>query len=241
MIDWTYNERQSAQEILPFLFLGPLGAARDKAFLQSKQITMVLGVRKVMDGFMLNPRAPRDLQLEMHFVDIKTERELIESFGRLIALVNEHLERRYRAAQADPSLAPGRVLVFCESGNERSATAVAAYIIAVYGVNLVEAIQIVQGQRFCVNIDDDSRTRLETLSHILRAQIDVLEANRGGQEATQSSNNHLDALSPRLNRKRTAERMMEDDDDDYMVDVGAEQKLKRDGSAPFSDTVEEED
>ena len=234
MIDWTYSERQSAQEILPFLFLGPLGAARDKAFLQSKQITMVLGVRKVMDGYALNPRAPRDLKLEMHFVDTKTEGELMESYGKLIALINEHLQHRYRAAQTDPSLSPGRVLVFCESGNERSATAVAAYIMAVYGVNLVEAIQIVQGQRFCVNVDDDSRTRLDTLSHMLRAQMDVLEATQS------SSNNYSYASTPRLDRKRTAERMMEDDDSDYMVDVGAEPKLMRDGSAPFSDTVEED-
>ncbi len=43
--DWTYTKKRDAQEIVPGLWLGPFGSARDKAFLQNVGITDVLVVR----------------------------------------------------------------------------------------------------------------------------------------------------------------------------------------------------
>ena len=48
MIEWKYEQRHQAQQILPFLFLGPVAAARDVAFLQRSGITMVLAVRNTL-------------------------------------------------------------------------------------------------------------------------------------------------------------------------------------------------
>lgn len=48
MIEWKYEQRHQAQQILPFLFLGPVTAARDVGFLQSSGITMVLCVRNTL-------------------------------------------------------------------------------------------------------------------------------------------------------------------------------------------------
>ena len=48
MIEWKYEQRHQAQQILPFLFLGPVASARDVAFLQRSGITMVLAVRNTL-------------------------------------------------------------------------------------------------------------------------------------------------------------------------------------------------
>lgn len=255
-IDWSYSDRQTAQEILPFLFLGPLAAARDKEFLESNQITMVLGVRKVMASFMFNPKAPRDLGLDLQFVDIKNEGGVINSFNELVGKINEHLERKFMASssQHDPQCSTGRVLVFCESGNERSATSVAAYIMAMYGVNVVEAIQIIQGQRFCINIDDATRNKLATYGNMLTAQIDVLEANQQQQLPPPSSSSTTTTtttislesgflgVSPAsrkvaVNKKRNVDQMREDDSDVEMTGLTEtmDGSFQRAGSAPFFD------
>lgn len=87
------------------------------------------------------------------------------------------------AAPADAVVAPGhiaidkarfrrgKVLVFCESGNNRSAAVVAAYIMTVFGVNIVRAVQFVNRQRFCTSFDEDTK-------FWLRAYQDILEARR---------------------------------------------------------------
>ena len=48
MIEWQYEQRHQAQQILPFLYLGPVAAARDVDFLQRSGITMVLAVRNTL-------------------------------------------------------------------------------------------------------------------------------------------------------------------------------------------------
>ena len=48
MIEWQYEQRHQAQQILPFLYLGPVAAARDVDFLQRSGITMVVAVRNTL-------------------------------------------------------------------------------------------------------------------------------------------------------------------------------------------------
>ena len=260
VVDWSYGERQAAQEILPFLFLGPLAAARDKAFLESNKITMVLGVRKLMGSFKFNPKAPRDLGLDLQFVDIKNEAGVIYAFNEVVGKINEHLEQRFIASNSqrnDQQHPPGRVLVFCESGNDRSATAMAAYLMAMYGVNVVEAIQIIQGQRFCIDIDSTARNTLVTYGTMLQAQVDVLGAGHQQQQqqlplhppSTTSTSSgrfgHIRVL-PLISwnaavgkPKRNADQMQDDGSDTDMTDTATtlmdETFKRRAGNAPFFD------
>ncbi|MCP6423762.1 hypothetical protein NL463_31080, partial [Klebsiella pneumoniae] len=46
IFDWTYERRREAQMILPYLYLGPMTAAKDEAWMRKEGITMVLGVRQ---------------------------------------------------------------------------------------------------------------------------------------------------------------------------------------------------
>ena len=70
----------------------------------------------------------------------------------------------------------GKVLVFCESGNERSAAFVVAFIMNIYGLELIPAIQYVQSQRFCVAFDDDLKFMLNSYQEILKAQRSLGDA-----------------------------------------------------------------
>ena len=254
MLEWKYEQRRMAQQILPFLYLGPVSAAKDRNFLQKEGITMVIAVRNIMSAHarLLGSKAAQELGLETKMVDVAGNQELIAAFPRAIEAINSHLSAMYRqdqvrctqaaaTSQADPHSTPGRVLVFCESGNERSATLVAAYIMAMYSTDLVKAIQIVQAQRFAVAFDDSLRNLLSTYEMILMAKRDIVQADNrllgvpGGVKSTGASTGNDSEASRRS--KRTFDETYDDDmeTDGGNVDQDHGRFETRDGSAPFQD------
>jgi len=64
----------------------------------------------------------------------------------------------------------GKVLVFCETGNDRSAAIVAAYIMSIFGMDLIKTLQFVGLQRFCVNFDEETKNWLKSYEDILTAK-----------------------------------------------------------------------
>lgn len=176
-LDWTYERRREAQTVLPFLCLGPMTAAKDEAYLRKEGITMLLGVRqkhafqsRLMDSALT--LADR-LGIERHTVELANNQELISSFAANNKLINLHLTRIFEATDRKRL---GKVLVFCESGNERSAGVVAAYLMETHAnVDHIKAMQLVQAQRFCVNFDDSMKRLLEGYWDILRATRGVAE------------------------------------------------------------------
>lgn len=254
MLEWKYEQRRMAQQILPFLYLGPMSAARDRNFLQREGITMVLAVRNTMSAQakLLGSKAALDLGLDTRMVDVAGNQELIAAFPRAIEIINVHLSTMYQLEQAraakgiDPDqghrpTTPGKVLIFCETGNERSATLVTAYIMAMYSTDLIKAIQIVQAQRFAVAFDDPLRNLLSTYETMLQAKRDVIQANSRAMGAQEGVGNPglLDGVDNRAGKstKRTFDTAydgdMDVDGDDVHLDSGRFER--RDGSAPFQD------
>ncbi|KAI9778981.1 MAG: hypothetical protein M1839_007792 [Geoglossum umbratile] len=188
-LEWRYEWRRRAQSILPFIYLGPIGAVKDRSFLEGEGVTLLLAVRntrsaqaKLLDG----TKVANELGIASHAVDVNGNQELIAAFPHAIQLINDHLSRIYeQQLQAlsgvgnggpmveSSSVKTGKVLVFCESGNERSAAVVAAYVMTMYGLDLIRAIQTVQSQRFCAVFDDDMKNLLLSYATILDAQRDV--------------------------------------------------------------------
>ena len=257
MLEWKYEQRRMAQQILPFLYLGPMSVAKDRSFLQQQGITMVLAVRNTMSAQarLLGSKAAQELGLDTKMIDVAGNQELIAAFPRAIEAINSHLSVMYKQnqirrtqalaiGQAGLQSTPGRVLIFCESGNERSATLVAAYIMAMYSTDLVKAIQIVQAQRFAVAFDDSLRNLLLTYEMILKAKRDVVQADNrlldvpGGVSFTNASTGSDQEASRRSKRsKRTFD---ESYDDAMETDGGIAHQDRgrfemRDGSAPFQD------
>lgn len=190
-----------------------------------------------------------NLGIQLKNVDVAGNQELIAALPSAIDMINSHLFAMYQlATKQNPSFmqdtggsSPGKVLVFCESGNERSAALVTAYIMAMYSMDLVRAIQLVQAQRFAVSIDDTTRNYLETYNYILQAKRDVIQQKIeiSAFHATMDSGKHFDnSIIPRPSSKRTLEETFEDKDvemDSGMGNDDRERFEKREGLAPFHD------
>ncbi|PSN71295.1 hypothetical protein BS50DRAFT_487420 [Corynespora cassiicola Philippines] len=186
LLEWAYDRRRQAQLILPWLYLGPMTAAKDKAFIAREGITMVLAIRtnhSSMNGVL---RAAREAGPEVATIEAANYHALVGKFAEATRLINRHVAniRDLAIKAGNPQL--GKVLVFCESGNEKSAVVTAAYLMEMLDdFDYIKAMQVCQAQRFCVNFDD-------TLKGILRAHWDILLAKRSvansRQELLQSSN-----------------------------------------------------
>lgn len=200
---WKYEDRRKAQPILDFLYLGPLAVARDHEFLREQGITMLLAVR---DASMSHLRliavekAAAELNLQSEYVDVASLNQLIHDFPSIIARINDHLLRVYKSqlqavndagnvAIDTSTFRRGKVLVFCETGNERSAVVVAAYMMAIYDVDMVNAVQFVSAQRFCATFDEE-------MKYLLRSFGDILDAQRMVSAEAQQADSHQTIAVP---------------------------------------------
>lgn len=219
IFEWTYERRREAQMILPYLYLGPMTVAKNEEWMRTAGITMVLGVRQKHEfNFKLMEAALRRVQaagIEARTVDLANNQDLIHAFPETTAMINSHLARVHTATGQ-----LGKVLVFCESGNERSAGVIAAYLMETHeNVDYIKAMQLCQAQRFCVNFDD-------AMKRLLQGYWDILCARRSVAADRRQSVQNGAARS-----KRGLDR--DDDDNDERMDGMQEDDLERFGGRTF--------
>lgn len=229
-LEWTYERRREAQKILPFLCLGPMTAAKDEAWLQNEGVTMVLGIRQkhTFESKLMNSalRTADKLNIEHHTIDLASNQDLIHAFPAISQLVNDHISR---VQQSSNEAQFGKVLIFCESGNERSAGAVAAYLMENYeDVNHITAMQLCQAQRFCVNFDDG-------MKRLLQGYWDILTARR--TVAANAGNGTSNGAAPKAKRQLERE---EDDDVEMDMDGHVQDDVDRFGGRTFVPFVDQE-
>ncbi|KAF2034171.1 hypothetical protein EK21DRAFT_57188 [Setomelanomma holmii] len=220
LLEWAYERRRQAQMILPWLYLGPMVAAKDKDFLAREGITMALAIRARENSMTGAIQASTSVCAETATIDAPTFHDLIGKFTETTRMINTHAARyREHSLQTTGHATLGKVLVFCESGNEKSAAVVAAYLMTTLkDFDHVKSMQVCQAQRFCVNYDD-------TLKNILRSYWDILQAQRlvaGIQDgmnrtangtAAHTSGSALQAPAP-TRPKRSIETTRDDEDVD---------------------------
>ena len=258
LFTWKYEDRRTAQAVLPFLYLGPVTAANDDSFLLENGITMVLAVRNTKSARMklLESKIAGKIGIESHAIDVTGNQELIAAFPKGIEMINAHIsamnnKQSAQTAQGslsstdNPASLPGKVLVYCETGNDRSSLLVTAYIMAMFSTNLIKAIQSVQARRFAVVYDDHSRNILQAFDSILQAKRDVIQANL--KTTTPFSHNEVGlARNPNImnglvikTKKRAFNDFDAEDEDVIMGDNEQDTTYKdlslRRGSAPFQD------
>lgn len=226
LLEWSYERRRQAQVILPWLYLGPLTAAKDQAFLLSEGITMVLAVRSrenTMNGAI---QASRSVCREVYTVEAPSYAVLIRNFPSTAKMINRHIARMHKSTAATGNPQLGKVLVFCESGNEKSAAVVAAYLMELLNdFDHIKSMQVCQAQRFCVNFDD-------SVKNILRAYWDILQAKRAVHHSRtvllqpippsdglrEIVGRYQNRQVPEMKQKRTIDHTMEEEDDMEMGD-----------------------
>lgn len=228
--------RRQAQPILPFLYLGPSAATRDIDALKREGITMLLVIRNTMTAaarLLSGERVANQLKIVATAVDVDGNTELIAAFPRAIKIINDHLisayrQRNFGGLDVPNTTSPppsGKVLVFCESGNERSAAVIAAYIMAMHDLDVVGAIQFIQSQRFCVAFDDGLKNLLYNYQQLLEARKSV-------------SAGHAQLRAPNVGAKRARDDSVEEDTYMDLDDASDRERFRgRGGFAAFYDGV----
>ncbi|KAF9870317.1 hypothetical protein CkaCkLH20_12164 [Colletotrichum karsti] len=196
--NWNYKARRKAQPILDFLYLGPLSVARDAEWLAKEGITMIIAARhsRVAQARLMSvDNVARQLGILVEYLDVSDNGELIRNFPEVVRKINDHLLQVYRSQALAmqqgqividaANFKPGKVLIVCETGNDRSAFVVAAYVMTVYGKDMVSSVQFVSLQRFSVNFDEDGKRMLQAYEDILSAQKHVSYATRDVPRAGQ--------------------------------------------------------
>lgn len=225
LIEWAYERRRQAQMILPWLYLGPMIASKDKAFFAREGISMVFAIRS-RDGSMSGAlQAARDAGLAVATIEAENYNALIKRFGDATRAINEHVATiRQVSAQRTGQPVLGKVLVFCESGNEKSAAVVAAYLMEILDdFDYIKAMQVCQAQRFCVNFDDNLKNMLRTYWDILQAARSVSSFNAQLSQTNNMSNGlNQGALMPTPPSAVRPKRSIEDtcDDEDMEMEHG---------------------
>lgn len=247
--DWRYEFRREAQQILPHLFLGPLSATKNQDFIRNHNVTLLLAVRAKMTARarLLSSQIPG---VRYESIDVGSNQELITQFQRAGQIIDEHyisglpsgaaaaagltipldgrLLRRFQesfmAANQTTQPPGGRTLLFCESGNERSAAVAAAYVMQHLRGTIVQSIQLVQTRRFCVCFDDNMKWLLASYEPIWMARL----MQQGSSQQPAASGG-----SGRGSGGGKGKRRFDEDDGDEEWNAG--------GRAPFLDQFDHED
>ncbi|CEJ82221.1 hypothetical protein VHEMI02298 [[Torrubiella] hemipterigena] len=171
---WAYEMRWQAQPILDFLYLGPTAAVKDVDFMRNSQITLLVIIR---DSRMRNTKAQvaerisSELGFQIRYAYVDGTQALIHDIPSLIEDINRHILSVYNSTNGS---CRGKVLITCETGNGRSAAVAAAYLMQLYGRDVVTVVQFMILQRFCVNFDEDIKQMLTTWAGLLKAKASGL-------------------------------------------------------------------
>lgn len=229
--EWTYSMRRDAQAILPFLYLGPSSFLKDLDFLSSNGFTLLLAVRSKQSAQarLVSGEAPAAyLGVEADTVDVLDGQELIAALPRAVRRINDHLSSPEPGkSESWPSK---KIFVFCESGNERSAMVVMAYLMVMFNLDFMSALGMVQQRRFSISIEEKLRALMISFQSILVAKRDVEASRRAA-----ATSNSATASTP-ASRKRSHTLLDDGESNGEMeVDDSQNQAADRKPLAPFQD------
>ncbi|KAJ5793848.1 hypothetical protein N7457_000447 [Penicillium paradoxum] len=242
---WTYEMRHQAQSILPFLSLGPSVCLRDADYIRKQGFTLLLAIRSrhsALARLISGDKAANEVGIMADTIDVLDTQELISAFPRAIRRINDHLagmDLGPNGPVVNGSQQKRKVLVFCESGNERSASVVIAYLMVMLNIGSHEATHMIQQRRFCASIEDAMRFVLTAFESILSAKRDVERAKRKSVPHA-AATLAPPSLSPILAKKRSFQDHRDDDvamEDDMDMDGDVDPFDERKPSAPFQDRV----
>ncbi|PGH30687.1 hypothetical protein GX50_06551 [[Emmonsia] crescens] len=250
LMEWKYDQRREAQMILPFLYVGPTSAARDVEFVKREGITYLLGIRGPLPYHTRVVNADKcaaALGVKADNVVVADDQALIKSLPDIIRGINEHvcccpvhhMDATTTPGKDVPSKPRKKVLIFCETGNERSAAVAVAYVIAILNYDVLSAFINVQGRRLCCNLPDSLKRVLQTFGSICTAKRDVMKAQNAINGSNGGAGNSAGLSSPKK-RAIDAVQGVEDGeanvpDVEMLAGLDQERFASRSPQPPFND------
>ncbi|KAH9854757.1 phosphatases II [Lenzites betulinus] len=156
-VEWTYEMRRQCQEILPYLYLGPLQASKSLETLQSLGITHIVCIRDAKEAFSVRPRFPDNFKYMVLDVQDNEEQNLIRLFPPAKQFIDEAI------AQG------GCVLVHCNGGISLSPSFVVMYVMQHHGLAWEDALHLVQNRRYCISPNGGFLTQIKEYESIYKA------------------------------------------------------------------------
>lgn len=224
---WDYEARRQMQEILPFLYLGPASAVPQ--FLQHEGASLLIGVQ--LKGINFIGRAVQAGQkhnVTTHTIMVGTPNDLISNFQTTTKLINDHINT---LSQTIPPTLP-KILVFCETGSEKSAAVVAAYLAETYSsLDMKLAMRICISRRFSCNFGNLTNL-LDTYEQLLNAR-NTLSPSLDGQMTVPEPIQRVRTPDMNNNFRRGRDQFLHNVDDEEYAD--RERFKDRIGPQPFKD------
>lgn len=248
---WSYEDRRLAHPILDYLWLGPSGITRNHDFMREQAFSMILVANELrMPGQRLRTieSAAEALGIEVKYVDTRPAYEQVGSFNETLQVINNHIldsnrrnEKSKTTSPAPENQSPRRpkVLVVCETGNDRSSMIVASYIMAMYSRDLLDVCQFMLARRLSCGFDDNAKRALITWGDVLTARNDV--APLATPEGSRASGD-----CPRTTKRTFSDTIgMELDNEDIETGTGAQHEAMddydrfadREAFTPFRDVA----
>mmetsp|Transcript_72835 Transcript_72835/g.201958 ORF Transcript_72835/g.201958 Transcript_72835/m.201958 type:complete len:210 (-) Transcript_72835:160-789(-) len=159
--DWTYTKKREAQEIIPGLWLGPFGAARDQDFLKRANITDALVVRAPEEARILTPKYPEFIHYEVLECRDNPFENIIRFFPAVKQLLDLVLGRG------------GRILVHGNAGMSRSAAFVVAYVMERFDLSSDLAHHYVLSRRHCISVNEGFRNQIREYEMLHKVQSQI--------------------------------------------------------------------
>lgn len=169
--DWTYTKKREAQEILPGLWLGPFGSARDQEFLRRANITDALVVRAPEEARIIAPKYPDLIKYEILQCRDSPFENIIQYFPAVKQLLDVVLGRG------------GRILVHGNAGMSRSAAFVVAYVMERFNLSSDMAHHYVLTRRHCISINEGFRNQIREYEMLHKVQSQINSGLFGPSQA----------------------------------------------------------
>lgn len=167
--DWTYIKKREAQEILPRLWLGPFGAARDQDYLARAGITDALVVRAPEEARIITPKYPDRIKYEV----LECRDSPFENVIHFFPNVKQHLDTVLGRG--------GCILIHGNAGMSRSAAFVVAYVMETFHLTSHVAHHYVLSRRHCISINEGFRNQIREYETLLGARAQAVPASLAPQ------------------------------------------------------------
>ena len=160
------HQNQNANEIIPGVWLGDLHAARDGDWLRAHGIQTVFNCTKQLD---FHPSVPYQYRVP---VDDNLQPAEIKNMEDWAPEIAYKILREYK--EGNP------ILIHCHAGRQRSATAVAFFLMVLTGRPLIQVMYLIQSRRpVAFQPQPNFATALRSFEETVRTQIHPASAQSG--------------------------------------------------------------